>query len=390
MNIKHLGNQKENTKSCSLYMSHIGAMFIKKTLLNFRRYNVVVAQILVPTALIALFVSIARTSVPNNTLPALPIDLEPYKHLNPVVILSDLTLEKDKLGRRVAMQFRKLINGSGAEIMEVLDVARYIESLPINSMLGFNKKHIFGLRVMNNQMTAMFNNEYYHTIPLSLNFLFNAYIKTMNWRYGISITNHPLPMSSVSKFDLLSTWANMGFWLVSAIGFAITFMSSFYITLVVKERVTRFKLLQMVSGVNLWIYWITTFIFDYITFAFIVAVMLGTLFIYDEEGFNTPEQILRMGIIFACFIWAVLPWIYCFSLMFESPTTGFLFIFQLAMYFGNTMHYIILALKNPSFDMPEKADFLVKLCYVVPFFTIMNALNNINSLNNFIPVSGSG
>lgn len=386
LNVRSLGNPKVNSRSCGLYISHIGAMFIKKTLLNFRRYNVLLAQLIVPTAMIGIFVTIARSAVPLMELPVLPMTLEPYRAVDPVIILSDNTLKTDTVFRSIAQQFRKLVNESGADLMEVMDVPKYIESLPVNSMLGFNRRHIFGMRVDGEKLVAMFNNEYYHTMPLSLNFVYNAYAKALNWRFDISITSHPLPLSAVSRFDLMGSWANMGFWLVSALGFAMTFMSSFYITLVVKERVTRFKLMQLVSGVNLWIYWLTTFLFDYATFAFIVVTMLATMFLYDEEGFNTVAEIWRMGMLFACFIWAVLPWIYCMSMMFESPTTGFLFVFQLALYFGNTLHYILLALKNPSFNMPEKADFLTKLCYIVPFFTVMNGLNNINNLNQFIPV----
>lgn len=60
LEIKKLGNPKVNSRSLSLYFSHIGAMFMKKLLLNFRRYNVVLAQLIVPSTLIALFLSISR------------------------------------------------------------------------------------------------------------------------------------------------------------------------------------------------------------------------------------------------------------------------------------------------------------------------------------------
>lgn len=387
LNIKALGNPKVNNRTFHLYISHIGAMFMKKTLLNFRRYNVLIAQVLVPVFLIGLFVVIAKGAVPIMQLPELPMSLEVYK--DPVVILSDNTLKTDTLYRNIAAQFRKLINSSNADLMEVMDLSKYIETLPINSMQGFNKRHVFGLRVDGDKLVAMFNNEYYHTLPLSLNYLFNAYAKALNFRYSIHIDFFPLPMSTVSKFDLMSSMgSNMGFWLITALGFAITFMSSFYITLCVKERVSRFKLLQLVSGVNLWIYWLTTFLFDYLTFACIVGIMLGSMFLYDEDGFNTLSEVLRMAMLFACFIFAVLPWIYCMSMLFDSPTTGFLFVFQFAMYFGNTVHYLLMALRNPSMDMPAKADLIARICHIVPFFAIINGLNNMNQLNQFLPVSG--
>lgn len=363
-------------------------MLIKTALLNFRRYNVVLAQLIVPVGLIGVFVTIAKVSVPKNVLPLLPMTLEPYRDVKPVIIISDNTLKTDRIARTVVEKFKEMVNETGGELMEVMDLPRYIEALPVNSMLGFNRRHLFGLRAEKGKLTAMFNNEYYHTMPLSLNYLFNAYAKSLNFRYGISVTNYPLPLSAVSKFDLMGPTKNMGMWLIMALGFAIAFMSSFYITLVVKERVTRFKLLQLVSGVNLWIYWLTTFFFDYFTYAAIVCTMLTTLFLYDEEGFNTFDEIARMGMLFAVFIWAVLPWIYCLSTIFESPTAGFVWVFQIALFFDTALHLMLFALRDPTFYLPEQADLLTKICYIVPFFAIMNGLYNMNNLNQYIPVSG--
>lgn len=303
------------------------------------------------------------------------------------MIISDNTLKTDVLYRSIADEFKKLVNESGAELLEVFDLPKYIEALPVNSMLNFNLRNVFGIRVDGERLVALFNNEFYHSMPLSLNYLFNAYAKALNPESEIVLTTYPLPMSSVSTFDLLGSYKNTGFFLILALGFATAFMSSFYITLVVKERVTRFKLLQLMSGVNLFIYWITSFLFDYFTFALMVFVMVTTLFLHDNEGFNEISEMLRLVLLYAAFIWAVLPWIYCLSTFFDSPTTGFLFVFQLALYFGNTMYFVLLALRSPSFDMPEKAEMLTKLCYIVPFFAIMNGLNNVNSLNYFIPVS---
>lgn len=318
--------------------------------------------------------------------------LEPYEAdgTKPVVVISDNTLKSDKMYRSIVKHFKKMVNESGAELMEVFDMPKYIEALPVNSMLTFNRRNIFGLRVDGDKLVALFNNEFYHSMPLSLNFLFNAYAKAVDPETQIVLTSYPLPMSSVSTFDLLGSYKNTGFFLILAVGFATAFMSSFYITLVVKERVTRFKLLQLMSGVNLFIYWITSFIFDYFTFALMVFVMVTTLFLHDQEGFNTVSEMMRLVLLYAAFIWAVLPWIYCLSMFFNSPTTGFLFVFQLALYFGNTMYFILLALRSPSFAMPEKADMLTKICYIVPFFALMNGLNNVNSLNYYIPVSHCG
>lgn len=390
MNLKLLGNPKQNKRSFSLVLAQVGAVIVKKCLLAMHRYPVVVAQIIVPSLIVALFVVFMKSTLPALQLPALPMTLKPYLDRHPVVIISDNTQRSDSSERDILYHYKKLVNATGgAEIMEVMDVNKFIEGLPVNSMLGFNKHHIFGIRVEAGTLYALFNNEYYHTMPLSLNYLYNAYAKSLNcgFEIEIAVTNFPLPLSSVSKFDLLATGMNMGFQLVSAMGFAIAFMSSFYIVMSVRERVTRFKLLQLVSGVDLWTYWLTTFLHDYVTFSFVVLTMLGTLCLYDEDGFNSAPEIFRMGLMYLFYIWAVLPWIYNLSMFFETGTGGFVFVFQLAIWGGNSLHYIVLALRNPSMDMPEKAELLKRVFWICPFFTIVNGLNNLNNLNQYGPVS---
>lgn len=57
-----------------------------------------------------------------------------------------------------------------------------------------------------------------------------------------------------------------------------------------KERVSRAKLLQFVSGVNVLIFWVTAIIWDYLTFIITSIVLVATLAVFQEDGWSTiPE-----------------------------------------------------------------------------------------------------
>lgn len=83
----------------------------------------------------------------------------------------------------------------------------------------------------------------------------------------------------------------MGFEIAFNIGFSMAFVSSFYIMFYVRERVSKSKHLQFVSGVEVLPFWISSFICDLLTFIFTSLCIIITLIIFQEDGFATPEQL---------------------------------------------------------------------------------------------------
>lgn len=83
----------------------------------------------------------------------------------------------------------------------------------------------------------------------------------------------------------------MGFQLAFNIGFGMAFVSSFYVLFYVRERVTKAKHLQFVSGVDVTTFWLTSFICDLLTFIFTSICLLITLVAFQEGGFQTFEEI---------------------------------------------------------------------------------------------------
>lgn len=125
------------------------------------------------------------------------------------------------------------------------------------------------------------------------------------------------------QFDMLQAGNNMGFQLAFNVGFAMAFVAAFYAIFYIKERVSRSKLLQFVSGVNIATYWITSFIWDYFTFTLTALLSLGTIAAFQETGWSNFTELGRCLLVLLCFIWAVIPFTYLFSKLFTVPATGF-------------------------------------------------------------------
>lgn len=121
-----------------------------------------------------------------------------------------------------------------------------------------NNRYLFGASIESPNITVWFNNQPYHSSAISLSLLHNAILRTVSGRQcSISVSNKPLAYRTESRMMMLQAGNNLGFQLSFNIGFAMSFVASFFIIVYIKERVTKAKLLQFVSGINVVMYWLT-------------------------------------------------------------------------------------------------------------------------------------
>lgn len=200
---------------------------------------------------------------------------------------------------------------------------RYLR-LAKTELFQLNLEYLMGLSIFNGEIIAWFNGYPYHTPPLSIDTVHNAIIKAkLGTEYSIHMSNHPIPFHLESNFGLLLAPNNMGFQLGSFVSFALAFVSSFYIIFYIKESVSKAKLLQYVSGLNVYTYWISSFLFDYVSFVFTSILMTITIIMFQETGWQTIYELVPAFLSFLIFGFAVLPIIYLFSMLFSEPPTGF-------------------------------------------------------------------
>lgn len=192
-------------------------------------------------------------------------------------------------------------------------------------LLQVNERYLVGLSVNNSKIIAWFNNQPYHTSTLSLHLLHNAMIKSkLGQEFSIELSNHPFPFRLDSIAEIASADASLGFQLAISISIAMAFVSSLYIMFYIKERESQAKMLQLVNGLNVSTYWITSFLFDFATFILISSVMLCTLWSFREPGWSTVRDLLPAALSLVFFGFAVLQIIFFASELFTDPANGFI------------------------------------------------------------------
>lgn len=89
-------------------------------------------------------------------------------------------------------------------------------------------------------ITAWFNNEAYHSAPLTLNLVHNAAIRALLGEdHSIRVINKPLPFSAntTSPFDFTKDKSFIAVKLTISIGLAMVFVAAFYVIFYIKVSV---------------------------------------------------------------------------------------------------------------------------------------------------------
>lgn len=352
---------------------------------SWRNWVLLLIQIIIPVTFISITILIVRTWGGSRDLPELPLNLNTYEPTLTTVQF-DPTVFASSIESRIFENYRDQFSLKTRDRAELDVISEDMSGHYLNKSRQFlsrvNNRYLFGVTIESPNITVWFNNQPYHSSPVSLSLLHNAILKTVSGRdCTIKVANKPLAYRTESRMMMLQAGNNLGFQLSFNIGFAMAFVASFFIIVYIKERVTKAKLLQFVSGINVVMYWLTAFLWDYFTFVLIALLMTITIGVFQEDGYSTLEQLGRIYFVFIMFGFAVLPFIYIFAFLFNAPASGFTKMSIIFIFMGVAMYTVVFSMRFEGFNLKHVAETLTWIFLAVPHFALMNAMSNINMVN---------
>jgi ATP-binding cassette subfamily A (ABC1) protein 3 len=84
---------------------------------------------------------------------------------------------------------------------------------------------------------------------------------------------------------------SMGFQVAFNLGFSMAFVSAFFIIFYIKERVSKAKHLQIVSGVGVVPFWLSALVWDLVFCLFPIVGVIITFVAFQEDGFSTSSEL---------------------------------------------------------------------------------------------------
>ncbi|XP_044505775.1 ABC transporter A family member 1 isoform X2 [Mangifera indica] len=195
-------------------------------------------------------------------------------------------------------------------------------------MSSFNQSYQsrYGAVVMDNQnsdgslgFTILHNSSCQHGAPTYINVMNAAILRlaTRNNNMTIRTRNHPLPMTKSQRLQHRDLDAFSAAIIVSI---AFSFIPASFAVSIVKEREVKAKHQQLISGVSVFSYWTSIYIWDFISFLIPSSFAIILFYIFGLDQFIGRDCLLQTVIIFLEYGLAIASSTYCLTFFFSEHT----------------------------------------------------------------------
>lgn len=132
--------------------------------------------------------------------------------------------------------------------------------------------------------TVLHNSSCQHAAPTYINVMNNAILRlaTQESNMSIQTRNHPLPMTEsqhTQHHDLDAFSAAI------IVNIAFAFIPSSFAVPIVKEREVKAKHQQIISGVSVLAYWVSTYVWDFISYLLPASLAMFLFYVFGLEQF---------------------------------------------------------------------------------------------------------
>ncbi|XP_023309746.1 ATP-binding cassette sub-family A member 3-like [Anoplophora glabripennis] len=273
------------TGGFNLVGNQFQAMFMKRYLTTCRSWRLLLTQIIIAIVFILPAMYIGKEDA--GSLSPAHLDLRAFR--NPVVLVEDLS---NSIYLETYLDYLKSNSYSYKNTKKISKkVLDLIKDYPFEVRANYIVAATFDKEGNKDHITAWFNDAY-HSAAISLALVLNAaFKKALDCKdCSIQFINHPIPYDLHKKVLHLTGAYNTRVLLI-IIAASLVFISAIYVIFIIRERMSKFKHQQMISGANVLVFWSATLIWDFLTFTLICLVILVTVACLQIEGLKTPSQL---------------------------------------------------------------------------------------------------
>lgn len=373
-------NRNKKLRGLQLSVNQWKAMMLKKIHITWGNKILMIVQIILPLIFVITTILFSRAESAFRGLPAMKIDLNQYPKATTVLDHSKVT--KGSRNHNFALKYEKLAKSYGAnyefEDTGSTNFTTYILKIGETMQTRVNDRYQVAATISDDKMIAWLNNQPLHTAPLTVNLLHNAMAKSLiSESSHITVTNYPLPFTTKTVLNTLSFASGIGAQLAINLSFSLCFVTTMYIFMLIKERVSRAKLLQFVSGVRVWTFWLSQFVWDIFTLAITVFITVLVIACFQEEGFSNVDDLSRFFLLLVIFGCAALPMTYLLSLVFTEPAFAFIIVAMTNIFVGVAIFLLCNVMSIEELGVADTSRLIASIFRIFPHFSLSMGLNNL-------------
>ena len=365
--------EEERNTGLTLIKQQFLGLLMKKVLYTLRNPSLTLSQILIPMSFAVLVLAMLKNLPKLGDSPSLVLNLDHFKgtevpyfyktteNQNILDLVNDYE-SQFSAPNLVIEQSYNTTDLNKAMVDYILEKSKqsigyFNLHVPIGAMICDNKNR----ECLDNTdedvtiVTALFNNQPFHAIGVSLAAVDLSVVRysTGNPDYQIEVSNHPLPRTTADKLLQVRYATPQQYQLSENLMFSMSFLAASFAILLVKEKSNKGKHLQQVCGVKLYLFWITSFIWDYVIYLIACLLLMTMYWVFNEEPLATLAQESRLFVVFAVHGFALIPFSYLMSFMFDVPSTAYVRICLFSIIVGIGTFITVVVTELPLLDLKE-------------------------------------
>ena len=172
---------------------------------------------------------------------------------------------------------------------------------------------------------AMVNGSAIHGAGIYVNLMDEAILQMIsnNKQAQITTHNYPLPRTfSQEKMTATQSALTAAFFFM----IAFAFVPASFATFIVKEREVKAKHQQVISGVSLYAYWCSSWVWDVMSYLVTYLLIIAVLFAYSLDAYTKGESGIATSLVFLMYGPSIASFTYLISYLFTSHSTAQLMV----------------------------------------------------------------
>ncbi|CAI9722811.1 ATP-binding cassette sub-family A member 3 [Octopus vulgaris] len=350
-----------------LSLQQFRAMFLKKVIYTWRNKFLSISQILVPLVFTIIALIVVKTFPTQDDFPSLLLSPEKYGK-NIIPFSNSLNATPEEAGITMSYQDKSLnkdVNflniNNDTKSKNPPNITKYLGVISIENKEKYNEQYMIGADLsatFPDRYIAYFNGQSFHSSAISLSVMLSGFLRYFHQPTSkISFVNHPLPLTQ-SEASSAATLDTTAFTLSVMILFGISFLAATFSLFVIKERCTKSRHLQYISGVYPFNFWISVYIWDLMTFLLTSICVIITFVCFDIKAYYQDGHSAAILLLFFMYSTAALPFTYLLSFIFKTPTSGFVWLALINIVSGLLSVLSVNIMSIPALHLTDVADIL--------------------------------
>ncbi|XP_030651874.1 phospholipid-transporting ATPase ABCA7 isoform X2 [Nomascus leucogenys] len=226
-----------------------------------------------------------------------------------------------------------------------------------------------------------FNNKGWHSMVAFVNRANNAILRAhlppgpARRTHSITTLNHPLNLTKeqLSEAALMASSVDV---LVSiCVVFAMSFVPASFTLVLIEERVTRAKHLQLMGGLSPTLYWLGNFLWDMCNYLVPACIVVLIFLAFQQRAYVAPANLPALLLLLLLYGWSITPLMYPASFFFSVPSTAYVVLTCINLFIGinGSMATFVLELFSDQ-KLQEVSRILKQVFLIFPHFCLGRGL----------------